>query len=80
MEAAWCQGEGKKSDPEGQEPFSSLHVIWGRKRGEKSSQKRLISSRQIFRTRKKLSYGINTHSHPPPESWQEGLKAAQSQA
>lgn len=68
-EAAWCQGEGKKSDPEGQEPLSSLHMICGRKGGEKSGQKKLISLRQILRTgKKKLSYGINTPSHPPPES------------
>lgn len=52
-EVAWCQGEGKKSDPEGQEPLSSLDMIWGRKGGEKSGQKRLISLRQILRTRKK---------------------------
>lgn len=74
-EAARCQCEGKKTDPEGQEPLSSLHKIWRRKGGEKSGQKRLISLRQILRTRKK-SYGINAHSHPPPESWQEGLKSS----
>lgn len=52
-EVAWCQGEGKKRDPEGQEPLSSPHMIWGRKGGEKSSQKRLIFVKTDTQNKKK---------------------------
>lgn len=56
-----ASGEGK-SDPEGQEPLSALHVIWEGRR-EKSGQKRLISVTEVLRTGKNM---ILWHSHPFP--------------
>lgn len=52
-EAAWCQGEGGKSDPEGQEPLSSLHMILGeeRRREERSEETDFIKT--DFQNRKK---------------------------
>lgn len=74
-EAAWCQGEGGKSDPEGQEPLSSLHMILReeRRREERSEETDFIKTDvQNRKKKKKKSFGINTRSHPSPESWQEG--------
>lgn len=72
-EAAWCQGEGGKNEPEGQEPLSSLRMILGeeRRREERSEETDFIKT--DFQNRKIIkSYGINTRSHPSPENWQEG--------
>lgn len=45
-EAAWCQGEGGKNDPEGQEPLVSLHMILGeeRRREERSEETDFIKT------------------------------------
>lgn len=57
-EAAWCQGEGKKSDLEGQEPLSSLHMIWGeeRRREERSEETDFIKTDSQNKKKKILQH------------------------
>lgn len=74
-EVAWCQGEGKKRDPEGQEPLSSPHMIWGRKGGEKSSQKRLIFVKTDTQNKKKNSLTALTSIPTHHQRADEGVSA-----
>lgn len=73
-EAAWCQGEGGKSDPEGQEPLSSLHMILGeeRRREERSEETDFIKT--DFQNRKKKKKNLLALTPAPTHHQRAGKR------